>query len=106
MKAAIAMSVILATGCGTIFNGGPATVAPAPGVAINGYQTVQLVDKGMPVQVAYAQGGFCMIGSGISVSYLLLDIFLTGVIGIVIDAITGDWNVLDEGSCPGVMVQN
>ncbi len=100
------MSVILATGCGTIFNGGPATVAPAPGVAVNGFQTVQLADKGMPLQVTYAQGGMCMVESSISLSYLLLDVFLTGFIGVIIDAVTGDWMVLDPGSCPGVMIEN
>ena len=47
----------------------------------------------------------CVIPSGISAGYLMLDIFLTGLIGVVVDAVTGDWTVL-KGGCPGVMVMD
>jgi hypothetical protein len=108
MKAAIASMMILATataGCGTIFNGGPATVSPAPGVRVNGSPATQLADKQLPLTVEYDQGGGCIIQSSLSIPYLLLDIFLTFPIGIVVDAITGDWKVL-ENNCPGVIVEN
>ena len=32
---------------------------------------------------------------------LILDIFATGLIGVVVDAVTGDWKVLKAG-CPGI----
>ncbi len=106
----MATMMILATataapGCGTIFNGGPATVSPAPGVRVNGSPATQLADKQLPLTVEYDQGGGCIVQSSLSIPYLLLDVFLTGFLGIIIDAITGDWYVL-ENNCPGVFIAN
>ena len=39
--------------------------------------------------------GGCKLESGIYWGWVVLDLFLTGPIGIIVDAVTGDWKHLD-----------
>lgn len=106
MKAAVALMMLATTGCATVFNGGTATVVPAPGVLVNGSNQVQLVDKQGVQVVQYANGQGCYIDNHISAGWIVVDIVLTGFLGLVVDAVTGDWKNLDSTACPGVLVQN
>ena len=56
-------------------------------------------------EVVYPDGRRCIIDSGASAGYVILDIlFIWGLIPIIVDAATGNWKTLDADSCPGVMV--
>jgi hypothetical protein len=100
---ALVAIALAATGCGAIFNKSTVQAQTAQGVAVDGQSGYVMLDQSTPHTVQYANGGMCVIPSGMSVGYLLLDLFLTFPIGIIVDAVTGDWNVLENG-CPGVMI--
>jgi hypothetical protein len=103
MKQALALMVVASIGCGTILNGAPATIVPPPGASVDGVAGPVTVSKVGPHQVVYPDGRQCIIQPRIGVLYVVGDIVFFFV-GILVDAVTGGWNVLDASSCPGVII--
>lgn len=95
------MLTLFATGCATILNKRTVHVELDDGVSVDGESVSADIDQREPHTVTYADGRTCNIHPGVSGPYIVLDIFLTGPIGLIIDAITGDWTVA-KGDCPGV----
>ncbi len=94
-------TLLLAAGCGTLFNKRHVDVTIDPGVSVDGAMISTELDQQATHMVTYPDGRVCRLEPGVSVGYLLLDIFFTGPIGIIVDAVTGDWKVA-KGDCPGV----
>jgi hypothetical protein len=92
---------LMSTACGAILNGGSSTLVAAPGITVDGMETPVPVSKKTSHIVVYPDGHQCVIGSSASAGYIIADIFLTGLIGLVVDAATSDWSTLDN-ECPGV----
>ncbi|MCA9675651.1 MAG: hypothetical protein H6709_18550 [Kofleriaceae bacterium] len=97
----LVLTALLGAGCGTLFNSGPTTLRAPAGATIDGSSSPVSVDQKTAHEVRYEDGHTCVIQPGISAAYLILDIFATGLIGVVVDAVTGDWKVLKAG-CPGI----
>jgi hypothetical protein len=104
-KKSIGVAVLCAvasSGCATIFNKQHIDVRMDPGVAVDGATGSTTIDQKEDHVVTYQLGGApCTIESGVSVAYIILDIFLTGPIGLIIDGVTGNWTV-SKGGCDGV----
>jgi hypothetical protein len=96
-----AAALILTLGCGTIVNRGATTLTPPPGGTIDGVAGPVPARKNQPHTVVYPDGHQCIVGSSFGVGYVVADILLFPV-GVIVDAVTGDWKKLDVGSCPGV----
>ena len=102
MHKLLVASVLLSAGCGTIFNKQHKDIRMAPGVSVDGATVSTTIDQKTEHTVEYADGRpSCTIRPGVSAAYVIVDIFATGLIGIVVDAITGDWTVA-KSDCPGV----
>jgi hypothetical protein len=100
VKHAVLVSVLAASiGCGTIFNKNPAKVTLASGVSVDGDTGDTELDQKEDHVVTLPDGRTCKLESGISVGYFLVDLFFTGPIGIVVDAVTGGWKIM-KGDCP------
>jgi hypothetical protein len=100
----IALALVATMGCGTILNSGPATLIPPPGATIDGVAGPIPANKQVPHEVVYQDGRRCVVTSSVSAGYLIADIILLFLVGVIVDAITGDWKTLDAGMCPGVIV--
>jgi hypothetical protein len=107
----IAVAALMLTGCGALFNSGPATVmfTSAPNEAevwINGSRlgatpvSLQLA-KNQNHTVVFRRDGYLEstynLNRQISATYVILDI-LGGVLPVVVDAATGAWYVLPTNS--------
>lgn len=103
-KAIVLFTVLSSVGCGAILNSSTATVNGPHGTTVNGNPVPVVVSQKASHQVSMPNGNTCVITSSASGGYIIADIFLTGLLGIVIDAATGAWKVLDAGACPGVTV--
>ena len=77
---------------------------PPPGATVDGAPGPVVVSKKMPHEVTYPDGRRCIIDSSVGAGYVIADIFLLLLLGVIVDAITGDWKTLDAGACPGVIV--
>jgi hypothetical protein len=100
----IAVAVLCAvasSGCATIFNKKTVDVKADPGITVDGQTGSMTVSQQEDHQVGYPDGRTCTLESGVSVAYIVLDIFLTGPIGLIIDGVTGNWKVT-KGTCDGV----
>ena len=100
---------LLASGCGAILNDryDPLAVTSEPegaqvrvnGVPMGHTPVVLQLDSRMNHTVVVNLDGYdetgAIVTSGLGAGWLVLDIFLTGLIGIVVDAVTGAWNELD-----------
>jgi hypothetical protein len=94
-------TLVFAAGCGTLFNKRQAEIGMDPGVEVDGQSISTTIDQREEHTVSYPDGRTCKITPGVSGAYIILDIFLTGPIGIIVDAVTGDWTVA-KSDCPGV----
>ena len=107
MQRLLALVLIFAFGCGTILNGSTAMAILPPGSAIDGVPANGMmampISKKTPHEIVYPDGRRCLVTPSLSVGYLILDIVL-GLLPVIVDAITGDWTVLDASMCPGVAV--
>lgn len=103
MKASLLL-VVCALGCGTMMNTQPAIVTLPPGAAIDGVEGTVAISKKQSHHVELADGRLCVLASKVSLGYVLADLFLTGLIGIAVDAATSDWRTIDATGCPGVLV--
>lgn len=101
MHKLLVASVLLSAGCGTILNKQHMKIRMDDGVSVDGQTISGEIDQKTTHVVTCPDGRTCTIDSGVSVPYVILDIFLTGPIGIVIDAVTGGWTV-SKSDCPGV----
>src|SRR5258706_2855039 len=98
-----AVLVLALAACGRTFNGGPVgTIIPPQGGTVDGHPGPTQVDKRQPHEVVYADGQRCVVDSSVGIRYLLPDVFLTVLIGVVVDASSGAWRMLDD-NCPGVV---
>lgn len=95
---------LASAGCGAILNSSTATVNGPAGTRVNGNPVPTIVSQKSSHQVTMPDGRTCVITSGASGGYVVADILLTGLLGVVIDAATGAWKTLDADSCPGVTV--
>lgn len=102
MKLVVAATLLLSTGCGAILNSSTKTVSLPPGATVNGATGNVPLSQKQSHQVQFADGRSCVIESGVSIGYVLADVLLTGLIGVVIDGVTGDWKTLSADGCPGV----
>ena len=100
----LAALLILSIGCGTVINGGPAMILPPPGATIDGVAGPVPASKKLPHEIVYQDGRRCIVESTVGPVYVIVDIVLLFLVGVIVDAITGDWKVLDAGACPGVIV--
>lgn len=98
------MIVCAATGCGTILNGGPATIRPPVGATVDGHPGAISASKKHSHEVVYADGRRCLIESQVSAGYVVADLVFWFLLGIVVDGATGNWKTLDDEACPGVVV--
>lgn len=73
---------IATSGCATLF------AKETANVTVNGSTT------SVPKKEDVVVDG-CQLESGIYWGWVVLDLFLTGPIGIIVDAVTGDWKHLD-----------
>jgi len=103
--AVVALCAVAGSGCATIFNKKTVTVRTDPGVTVNGQSGSVTVAQSEEHQVAYPDGHTCTLENGISVAYVILDIFLTGPIGLIIDGVTGNWKVTDM-NCGGIVQED
>jgi hypothetical protein len=103
----LALILLVATatsGCGAMFNSSTATVNGPPGTEVDGNPVPATVSQKSPHQVTMPNGQRCTLESAAAGKYIILNILFTGLIGIVIDAATGDWKTLDAAACPGITV--
>lgn len=108
LKKSVAVAVLSAvalSGCATIFNKKTIDVRTDPGVTVNGQSGTVTVKQSEEHQVAYPDGSTCTLENGVSIAYVVLDIFLTGPIGLIIDGVTGNWKVTDL-NCGGITQEN
>ncbi len=98
------MMLTLSMGCGTLINGGPSTIYPPQGGTIDGVPGPIVVSKKSAHEVIYPNGQRCLIVPAVGLGYVVVDVVLLFLVGLVIDAVTGDWSVLDANQCPGVIV--
>ena len=104
MQRLMALSLVATVGCGTVLNAKTVTVYPPPGGAIDGVGGPLRVNQQGSHIITYPNGSQCLMNGGISVGYLVVDIVLLFLIGVVVDAVTGGWTVLDANACPGVQI--
>jgi hypothetical protein len=100
-----AAALVFSVGCGAILNGSSSTIVPPPGATVDGQPTPIVASNQTAHEIVYPDGRRCIVGSHISAGYLVADVVLWFLVGIIIDGVSGDWNVLDEGACPGVQIQ-
>jgi hypothetical protein len=101
MNKLVVAVLLLSAGCGTIFNKRQITVRADDGVTIDGSSGSVTIDQGESHTVGYPDGTECTIDSGISVAYFIVDLFLTGPVGIIVDAVTGGWKI-SKSDCHGI----
>lgn len=98
MTKLVAAILVLATGCGTIFNKN-VRYHTEPGVSIEGVSEQDHVNQKVPHVVKYADGSTCTLEPGVAWYYVVVNL-ATGPIGFIVDGITGGWKVLK--GCDGV----
>lgn len=100
---ALALSlVVAASGCGAILNSSTATINGPAGATVDGAPVPVVVSQKSAHVVRLPDGQVCTLGSSASGGYIIADIFLTGLLGLLIDGATGDWRTVDTDGCPGV----
>jgi hypothetical protein len=64
------------------------------------------LEQGKPYTITFRKAGHhdvtCMIGNSVGAGWVILDI-LGGLVPIIIDAVTGDWNSLDKNACTATL---
>ena len=113
----LAFSFVLYSGCATIFSGSNADITfnsepQGAKLIINGANhgitpvTLKL-KKGLDYAVEFIKEGFenksMRVTYGIGAGWLILDI-LSGLIGVIIDASTGNWNEFDMSEYKATMI--
>ena len=102
--------MVMLCGCASIFSGGPKDVnigskPDGATVIVNGQSmgTTPVTLKLQPSKtyvITYRKEGFedatATLNSHVRVGYVVLDV-LVGVIGVAVDAATGDWKAFDQG---------
>ena len=107
MQRLLALILVFTFGCGTVLNGSTATVILPPGASIDGMPSGPMpmpISNRTPHEIVYPDGRRCLVTPHVSVGYLIADIVLLFLVGVIVDAVTGDWTVLDASMCPGVAV--
>lgn len=104
MKKLIAVVLVLSMGCGTVLNSGHATITPPRGATVDGVEGPISASKQRSHEIEYPDGRRCIVESRISAGYVLADVVFWFLLGVLVDAATGDWKTLDGDACPGVMV--
>jgi hypothetical protein len=104
------LAILAVLGCGTIFSGGPDPLMfrsdpEGARVFVNGQEmgttplTLEL-DASKQYVITFRREGYedatASLGTHVQAGWVVLDI-LVGVIGVAIDAATGDWKAFDSG---------
>lgn len=103
MRVGVAL-MAMSLGCGTILNSSTATVTPPPGATVAGSPGPVVLSQQRSHEVIYPDGRRCILESRVGAGYVIADIVFFFLVGVVIDAATGNWKSLDADSCPGVIV--
>jgi hypothetical protein len=105
MPRILALFMLFTIGCGTVLNSETATIHAPPGSTIDGAPASDaVVSQRAPHEVVFQDGRRCIVDTHISAGYIVADIVLLFLVGVVVDAVTGDWAVLNADACPGVIV--
>lgn len=96
--------LVFVMGCGTILNSSTARVNLPPGVTLDGAQGSVLVSQQSSHIVMYPDGRQCLLEPHIGALYIIGDVVLFFLLGLLVDAATGNWKSLDSADCPGVLV--
>ena len=107
---AVACAALLCS-CATILKGDYETVSissnpPGAQVTFDGNSRVgqtpvilPIVDSRISHTIVLQLEGYAdaniVLGNHLGIGWLLLDIFLTGLVGVIVDGVTGDWMELD-----------
>jgi len=116
LTTALLLLVSAGVGCGTLFNAKRKTVTfasePAGAdILVNGNRVGSTpyqmeLEQGKPYTITFRKAGHhdvtCMIGNSVGAGWVILDI-LGGLVPIIIDAVTGDWNSLDKNACTATL---
>lgn len=109
MVALLCVSLLLMTGCGAMFQGSSQTVdiqsAPSgakvtgqPGIGEYTTPTAVKLSRKYSYDLTFTKKGYqsatAHIHASASFGYIFLDVFFTGLIGVIVDAATGSWNSL------------
>lgn len=108
--ALVAMLVVVLTGCATIFSGGPDPVElgskPEGATIIVNGQNMGMTPVTLKLEpsktyiITFKKEGFedasVTLNSHVQPGWVVLDI-LAGILGVAIDAATGDWKAFDQG---------
>ena len=79
--------------------------APRPGATIDGQAVSSLsVSKQVPHEVVFADGRRCITSSSVSAGYVIADVVLWFLVGLIIDGVTGDWRTPSTAISAGVSI--
>ena len=100
----LAAALVFVVGCGTVLNGSTSTIVPPKGATVDGVAGPITASNQRPHEVIYEDGRHCIVESSVSAGYVIADVVLWFLVGVLVDAVTGDWKTLDADACPGVVV--
>lgn len=94
------------SGCATLFNGNSATIAisanPGAPVIVDGAPAgrspTSIVVDNHKSHVVTVGDQSCRITASVGGGWVVLDI-ITGLVPVIIDAVTGDWQSVDTSTC-------
>ena len=98
--------VLLLSGCATLFSGNTATISVTalPGAPVTvdgapaGKSPTTIVVSNHSDHTIVVGDQSCRVSANVGGGWVILDI-LAGLVPIVIDAVTGDWQTVDASTC-------
>ena len=119
-RAALVGASVGLAGCGAIFNGSHqdvmtqsapdgATVTVNPGGEKSTTPTTLKLARKNSYTLTFSKAGYSeatySIKSGASTGIIILDVLFTGLIGVIVDAATGDWNKLSPETATAALTK-
>lgn len=101
----IAICLVSSTGCATLFAKKEAKVSLSDGASVEGSVGYATLRTNESHTVTYPDGSTCSIDAHIGWPWIVLDLFMTGPIGLIVDGVTGNWKHL-ETDCKGVVAED
>ncbi len=103
----LSLLVVACAGCATLFNSGTQQLSieanPGAPIVVDGLEVGKspgVVEVSSHVDHDIVVGGRgCHLDAEVGVGWVIADIFLTGLIGVVVDAVTGDWRSIHASEC-------
>lgn len=110
---ALASSLTMLSACGAIFSSSTATInvnsePQGAEVVVNGnpmgrtpLQTQVSNRETQTIQLRFQDGkvSTCVLPAKLGAGYVVLDVLFTGLIGVIVDAVTNGWTELSQTSC-------